>query len=90
MISEDDYYSFISESTTQKLIETTTYNIAKDNVEPTILDANPEKNIYTGKPKVGATLYLGYNFAFVDLKETLIKVSSEFQTRLAELASDDE
>ena len=88
----EDYYAFISDSFTLKLAETVPYNVAKLKIEPTILDASPEKNIYTGKPKKGAKLYIGgrYNFAFVNLKEVLIKVKPENNLRTSKLANDDE
>ena len=45
-----------------KLAETVPYNVAKEKIEPTILDASPERNIFAGKPKKGAKLIFGYNF----------------------------
>lgn len=53
MTSTEDYYSFISENITQKILETEPFAISSYNIEPTILDARPLQNIYTGMPEKG-------------------------------------
>jgi len=50
MDKTEDYFAFISDADTQKILETEPFAISSNNIETTILDARPEKKIYTGMP----------------------------------------
>ena len=73
-----------------KLAETVPYNVAKEKIESAILNASPERNIYTGKPKKDARLFFGYNFAFENFLEVLINLKPVSLPLVSELANDEE
>ena len=83
MVSTQDYYNFISENITQKILETEPFTVSSFNIEPTILDARPMKNVYNGMPEKGQKEYFGFKFKFVYITDLVIQISPENELRTA-------
>jgi len=90
MDKTEDYFAFISDADTQKILETEPFAISSNNIETTILDARPEKKIYTGMPVSDLKLIAGFKTKFVDVTDLIINVSPENELLKALPASEED
>lgn len=89
MEKTEDYFAFISDADTQKILETEPFSISSNKIEATILDAAPEKNIFKGMPVKDQQLFFGFKTKFSDFTDLIINVSPE-NDLLKALPSSDE
>jgi hypothetical protein len=76
-----DFEDFRANPMTHKVYQSDTQVIAVEEVQATILDARPQTDIYIDAPIAASKQVLGIAIEVEDVKDRIIKVKSEYDTR---------
>lgn len=85
-----EYEDFRGSNMTHKVYESTTQVIAVEEVQVTILDARPQTDIYIDAPTATSKQILGIPYEVAQVEDKIIKVKSEYDTRLVSNMTDDD
>lgn len=88
--SVKNYEAFRASNMTHKVYQSDTQVIAVEEVQETILDARPQTDIYIDAPIAASKKILGIAVEVEDVTDKIIKVKSEYDTRLASNMTDDD
>ena len=88
--SVKNYEAFRASNMTHKVYQSDTQVIAVEEVQETILDARPQTDIYIDAPIAASKKILGIAVEVEDVIDKIIKVKSEYDTRLASNMTDDD
>jgi hypothetical protein len=85
-----DFEDFRANNMTHKVYQSATLVIAVEEVQPTILNARPQTDIYIDAPIAASKQVLGIAIEVEDVNDRIIKVKSEYDTRLvSDMTADD-
>ena len=80
--SQKNYEAFRASNMTHKVYQSDTQVIAVEEVQETILNARPQTDIYIDAPIEASKKILGIAVEVEDVTDKIIKVKSEYDTRL--------